>query len=315
MSSSNRHHAEHAIDVDAPVDIVYRVIADAVAWPQHFRPTIHVERLETDGTTERLQIWATANDAVKTWTSRRVLDEAGHRVTFRQEVSAPPVASMGGEWLAAPRPYGGTRLTLRHDFTAMDDDPEGVAWIRRATDRNSDAELANIKAVAERWDRLGELAFSFDGSVTVDGPMELAYDFLHQAARWPERLPHVARLNLREDVEGIQHMAMDTRANNGSVHTTESVRVCFPGQRIVYKQLVTPALMTAHTGEWVLEKADGVVLVTSRHTIVVNESAITGVLGPDATVASARAFLQNAIGTNSEKTLRLAKAFAEAGGD
>jgi uncharacterized protein YndB with AHSA1/START domain len=312
VSPTGRHRATHEIDIAAPPQTVYRIIAEAEAWPQHFRPTVHVERDELDGSTERLRIWATANDEVKTWTSVRVLDDAGRRVTFRQEVSAPPVAAMGGEWICAPTPDGGTHLVLHHDFAAVDDDPAGVEWIRKATDRNSDTELANIKSLAERWDQIPDLVFSFSGSLLVQGPMEAAYEFLYQAAKWPERLPHVARLDLREDVENIQYMSMDTRAKNGSVHTTESARVCFPSARIVYKQVVMPALLAAHTGEWLLEKVAGGVLVTSRHTVTVNEPNIAKVLGADATVADARNFLRTAIGGNSEATLGLTKRYAEA---
>jgi hypothetical protein len=312
VASTERQHTTHEIDIAAPADIVYRIIADATSWPQYFRPTVHVERSEVDATTERLRIWATANDAVKAWTSRRHLDATGRRVRFEQEVSTPPVAFMGGEWIVDPGPGGSTRLVLTHEFAAVDDDPAGIEWITRATNRNSETELANIKTLAEGWDRLARLVFSFEGSVVVHGPLEAVYEFLYRADQWPDRLPHVARLELREDVENVQHMVMDTRAKNGSVHTTESGRVCFPSQRIVYKQLATPALLTAHTGEWLLEKGeDGGVLATSRHTITVNEAAIGTVLGPDATVESAKTFLRDVIGANSETTLRLAKEYAE----
>jgi ribosome-associated toxin RatA of RatAB toxin-antitoxin module len=312
VASARSLHLEHSITVGAPADTVYQVLADATDWPQLFRPTVHVEQLESTGSSERLQIWALANDTVKTWTSRRTLDPAARHITFRQEVSAPPVASMGGEWRAVATASGTTELTLTHDFTAVDDDAESLDWIRRATDSNSETELANIKAVAESWPQRDELIFSFADSIMIDGPLAKAYGFLYEAGDWPKRLPHVDRLDLREDTDGIQRMSMDTRAANGSVHTTESIRVCFPGDaRIVYKQLVMPPLLTAHVGEWRLtEEGDGV-RVTSAHTLGVNATAVPRVLGADATVASARAYLQKAIGGNSAKTLALTKAFAE----
>ncbi|MEU5348332.1 MULTISPECIES: aromatase/cyclase [unclassified Streptomyces] len=314
MSSQQSEHTSHEIGIDAPADTVYRVIAEAAAWPQHFAPTLRVEQTPLDGPTERLRIWATANDEVKTWTSLRVRRPEALRVEFRQEVSSAPVASMSGTWTAEARPEGGTRLALTHDFTAVDDDPGSLEWIRTATDRNSGTELANIKAVAERWHRMGELVFSFEDSVTVKGEAREVYDFLYRAAQWPGRLPHVARLDLREDVPGVQAMSMDTLAKDGSVHTTESIRICLADElKIAYKQLVPPSLMAAHTGEWSLAQTDGGVLAVSRHTVTVNEANITKVLGESGTVASARDFIRRAAGGNSLVTLQHAKEFVEAG--
>ena len=295
------------IDIAAPADVVYGLIAGATHWPQYFIPNVHVQRTELDASAERLRIWAMANGEIRTWTSHRALDPHNHRVEFHQEVSSPPVASMGGTWSVEPRTSGTSRLELTHHFDAVDDDPDGVEWISKATAKNSAAELANIKELAERRSRLDELVFSFEDSVLVKGDARAAYDFLYEAGEWPRRLPHVARLDLREDPENMQLMSMETRAKDGSTHTTESARICFPHNRIVYKQLVTPALMTAHTGEWVIEPAEAGVLVRALHTVTLNEPAI----GPDATVASTRAFIRDAVGGNSRATLALAKEFAE----
>ena len=51
----------------------------------------------------------------------------------------------------------------------LDDDPEGVEWIRRATDENTRLELGNIKRLAENWDRLGELVLRFEDSIRIVG--------------------------------------------------------------------------------------------------------------------------------------------------
>lgn len=316
MAPIGRHRSTHEIDIDAPADVVYGIIADAANWPQHFSPTIHVERREVDDSTELLSIWASANGEVKSWTSRRVLDAAARRIEFRQEVSTPPVASMGGQWTVIETSADASKLVLEHDFDAVDDDPAGIKWITDATDRNSNTELANIKALAEDWASVDELVFSFEDSVVVEGPLDKAYEFLYQAWEWPTRLPHVSRLDLQEDVKGLQVMSMDTSTKDGSTHTTESVRVCFPNeQRIVYKQLVTPSLMTAHTGEWTIRPDGEGLRATSKHTVTLNEKNISNVLGADATTGTARAFLRKAVGGNSAATLALTKEFTEAGNE
>ena len=40
---------------------------------------------------------------------------------------------------------------------------------------------------------------------------EEVYEFLYRASEWPQRVPHVDRVDLTEDAPGVQVMAMDTR--------------------------------------------------------------------------------------------------------
>lgn len=312
MSSLEQHHTVHTVAVAAPADVVYGLVAKVTDWPQHFAPNVHVEQLAFDEHQERIQIWAIAHGVPRTWISRREFDPQARSVRFRQEVSSPPVASMGGEWVVKEEAPGQCVLTLHHDFTAVDDNPEGVALIESATDRNSNAELAAVKELAEKHERLGELVFTFEDTVEVNGPVAKVYAFLNEAPAWPERLPHVARIDLTEDTPGLQVMEMDTKAADGSLHTTRSVRVCFPEHLIVYKQTKVPPIMGAHTGRWILEERGGVTFATSQHTVTVRPEAVEEVLGAGRTVAEARGLIQKALSTNSSTTLRHAKAFAEA---
>ena len=179
-------------------------------------------------------------------------------------------------------------------------------------ERNSNAELSALKAAAENHDRMDELVLSFDDTVTVDGSAYDVYEFLYRAQQWPDRLPHVSRLDLREDSAGVQFMEMDTRAPDGSVHTTSSVRICLPDEAIIYKQVRCPALMNAHIGAWTIRwQEDRRVRLTARHDVLLNDAAVTGVLGPQATLADARAFVRNALGANSRTTMERAKEYAE----
>jgi aromatase len=303
---------EHSIEVAAPADAVYRLIAEVENWPTLFPPTTHVEYAERGDRTERIRIWATANGQPKTWLSRRTLDPDARRIEFRQEVSTPPVAAMGGTWIIEPLPEGGCRVRLLHDYRAIDDDAAGLAWIDQAVDRNSSAELAALKRGAElvAGPRPGPL-LSFEDTVRVDGSGKDVYDFLNEAHLWTKRLPHVARVSLREDEPGLQVLEMDTKTKDGSTHTTSSIRVCFPDQRIVYKQTVLPALLSLHTGAWTLSSDGDGVSVTSRHTAIINTAKITAVLGDGADLGDARKFVRTALSGNSTATLLLAKQYAE----
>lgn len=298
----------HRVEIAAPAHDVYRLIAEVVNWPQVFPPTVHVDRLEHTGGRERIRIWATANGEPKTWTSLRDLDEGSLRVSFRQEVSQPPVAAMGGSWLIEPRSDTACVVHLRHEYRAVDHDPGALAWIDRAVDHNSTAELAALKTRAEAG---AGLSFSFADSVHVGGPAKDVYDFLNEAQHWPQRLPHVADVSLSEPSPGLQLLRMVTRTRDGADHTTESVRVCFPHERIAYKQIRTPALMAVHTGAWELTDTDAGVRATSVHTVVLDPAAIPSVLGATADTTTAREFVRSALSANSLATLNLAKQHAE----
>ncbi|MER8073216.1 aromatase/cyclase [Streptomyces sp. NPDC094034] len=312
MTEQAPREVEHEITVSAPAPEVYRLLSEVANWPRIFPPSVYVDYVEKNGDEERIRIWATANGEPKNWTSFRRLDPVGLRITFSQEVSAPPVAEMSGTWIIEPR---GTecRLRLLHSYRAIDDDPAGLAWIDEAVERNSRSELAALKANVELATHSAELTLSFEDSVRVNGSAKDAYDFVNEAQLWTERLPHVSRVSLTEKEPGVQTLRMDTVAKDGSTHTTESVRVCFPHHGIAYKQTTLPALMTLHTGYWRFdEESAGVTTVTSQHTVVVNTDTITRVLGPDAGVPQARTFLREALGANSRATLGHAKSFAEA---
>jgi aromatase len=304
------HAVTHDITVDAPAAEVFGLIADAPAWPRIFGPTVHVERLWADGGQERLQLWATANSAARTWTSLRTLDPVAGRIEFRQERSPDPIATMGGCWTFKALPDGRTQVLLDHDYAVVGDDPDGLRWISTAVDSNSTAELSALKAHTQAASLSVE--DSFDDTVEVAGPAKDVYDFIYRADLWPQRLPHVARLSLTEEQTGLQVMDMETRTADGSTHTTRSVRVCFPPGRIVYKQVVMPRLMSVHLGEWTVAEEAGRVLVSSRHTVSINPATVESVLGTGATIADARGFVRDALSRNSRTTLEHAKSYAEA---
>jgi hypothetical protein len=138
------------------------------------------------------------------------------------------------------------------------------------------------------------------------------YDFLARAQDWPQRLPHIDRLMLAEDVSDIQHLETDIRLPDGTVHSTSTVRVCFPETHIVYKQTRPPAVMRAHTGSYTLTRMPGGVRVTAQHTVLLRHETVASLLGPESTTDSVRAAVREVLRNLSLATLGRAKAFAEA---
>jgi aromatase len=311
MTENGRRDVEHAITVRAPADRVYGLIAGVENWPRIFPPTVHVEHVERAEREELIHIWAVAHGEPKDWISRRTLDPGQRRITFRQEVSAPPVASMGGAWIIEAVSAEESRVRLLHDYRAVDDNPESLSWIDQAVDRNSRSELEALKLNLELACETEELTFSFVDRVTVDGTAKDLFGFIDDAHLWSERLPHVASVRLTEATPGLQTLEMDTLAKDGSTHTTKSYRVTFPHQRIAYKQVTLPALMTLHTGLWTFEETAGGTVASSQHTVTLNTANIARVLGAEATVADARQYVHTALSTNSLATLNHAKNHAE----
>ncbi|MFJ9937422.1 aromatase/cyclase [Streptomyces virginiae] len=309
-----RRHTRHALTSTAPPQALYDLAADVGRWPAVFAPSVAAHYLERGELSERFRLWATVGGEVKTWVSRRTLDPLNLRIRFDQEESAAPIASMGGEWIFEVREDGGTDIVLLHDFTAVGDDPDTVDWINAALDRNSPLELAALARIAELGADARDLVFSFSDTVTLDCTAQEAYAFVHRADLWPERLPHVGRVELTEDAAGVQEMEMDTVTADGAAHTTRSVRVCRPGERIAYKQLVPPRLLLGHSGVWEFTDsgAGTGARVTAEHTVVIDPAAVEEVLGAGATVADARRHLREVLGRNSRTTLELADRTAAA---
>jgi aromatase len=306
--SSGEHYVVHSTEIGADADTVYGLIADVTRWPTIFPPTVHVER-RGDERQETLQMWAFAHNEVRSWESARDLDPDSRTVMFHQTRPAHPVAAMSGMWEVQPIGENRVKAVLRHWYRSVDDDPGAVELIESACDRNSRAELDALKAAAEIAADADELVLDFTDEERIAAEPPAVFEFLDRAELWSTLLPHVSRSELAEPTPGTQYLTMDTVAADGSTHTTESVRVCLDGERIAYKQVRTPAAMSAHVGLWTVRPdGSGGTLATSRHVVVIRPDKVTDVLGPDGTVAKARQMIRTSLGNNSLTTLRHARA-------
>jgi aromatase len=315
-SAAAARAADHAAEVAAPPGRAYGLIADVTRWPAMFAPCLAAAVLENGPGRQRIRLWAVVGTQVRSWISERTLDERQGMVTFRQEAPDPPIVWMNGSWRFEPA-AGGTRMRLHHAW-ATTGGGQADAEIAAALDRNSTAEIAAVKAWAERPQDPSEVLFTFSDRVLIGGSPAEVYGFLHDAGRWPERLPHVSRLDLETAPASsaaagaeVQTMEMDTVAADGSTHTTQSVRLCFRGERIVYKQTTPPRGLLAHGGEWRLTSVKDGVLVTARHHVALDPQTVGDVLGGPLPLAEARERVRRLIGGNSLQTLHTVKAGVE----
>lgn len=309
------HHAVRHAEVRAPAGVLYGLISDALRWPVFLPPTVHVEQLESDGESERLRMWATANGEVRSWTSRRVLDPVAYRVDFRQEVLSRPVASMGGTWAVEPLGPESSRVSLRNDFTVADDLPADRAWVRRAAESNSRASLDHLRRLAERWHRLADLVLSFEDSVLLDAPAERVHDLLHGGFAVPgTAVPAGRAAGGGRHGPAVRLAAVERDGPGGERELSTSVRLGFPrAGRVVYKEIPRagdrPALLSARAGEWsVVPDAAGTgTAVIARHHAVLDEDGVRERYGGGAAaVRTAREELGERLAAESASALRLA---------
>ncbi|MXM68987.1 aromatase [Streptomyces sp. HUCO-GS316] len=315
-----RHSIEHTTGYDGGAERGYRLIADVTRWPVLFPPCLAAQVLESDRDSERIRLWAVVGKEVSSWTSLRKIDEERLRVDFRQETPNPPLRWMSGHWLFEEEPGGRTRLVLGHEWSLVGT-AEEEQRIADALHRNSEAETAALARWAGRPESPDELLFTVRDEVVVGAPPRQVYDFLYRADRWPERIPHVAGLDLEESDEPgaggavVQTLDMSTRAADGSEHITQSVRLCFPYHRIAYKQTTVPRGLLGHSGEWVITAAPEGTRVTALHRAALDPEAVEEVFGPGTTLATARDRAGTLLSTNSLRTLEMCRAHTVSGAD
>jgi hypothetical protein len=96
---------------------------------------------------------------LQSWVTRRELDAPRALIRYRQIETAPLIGHMSGEWRCYPLGGSSTQLVLTHDFVVREPLNGRVAGLpveqaeealSGAVERNSHADLAAVKAEAER---------------------------------------------------------------------------------------------------------------------------------------------------------------------
>ncbi|MFG3249686.1 aromatase/cyclase [Streptomyces sp. NPDC048187] len=310
MPNSQQYSVRDEVLVAAPAERVRSLVDDVVGWTQLHEPAVHAHVLRDAGDERLIRHWAlTGRDSVRTWTARHTRSADGSRVSFAHVTPEAPFASLEGAWTFQERD-GKTRVEMRHDFT-LSEGSAGLADELTARLREGGrAYLSTLGRAAESHEELDRLIISFADSLFIAGDLKDAYDYLWEADKWEERIPHIAKLDLEEPAPGIQFFDMHTSTPDGSSHRTRSVRVTVEPDIIVYKQTELPALLDGHTGHWKFTRTPEGVIAEARHTATIKPSALH-ILGEGTTVQDARNYLRRVLSANSVSNLRLAKAYAE----
>lgn len=310
MTNSQQHSVQDEVSVAAPAGVVRSLVEDVAGWTQLHKPAVHAEILEDDGEAQLIRHWAVAGrDSARTWRERRTKEDRGDRIRFAHEPAEAPFASIGGSW-AFQEQGQKTLVTLRHDFTLLDGEGPSADELSTRLRQGGQAYLQSLAHAAENREELERLIISFTDSLFIAGDIKDVYDYLWDAGKWEERIPHIAKLDLEQPAPDVQFFDMETSTPDGSSHHTRSVRVTVEPDIIVYKQTELPVLLDGHTGHWKFTRTPEGVIAEARHTATIKPSALH-ILGEGTTVLDARKYLRRVLSANSVSNLRLAKAYAE----
>jgi C7-C12 aromatase (ARO/CYC) len=312
VPKSEAHVVERSAVVQAPADAMFDIIVDVENWPQLLSSVAHVERTVHSDSSDEAQLWVVrGHDQAATWTSFRTIDRDAMKVAFRNEPPAGPTTESGGEWSVERTGDDSCVLTVRHSYVPKDGVPAAaVDEMAAGIGKHSEAQLEELRFAAENREELAELTIDFEDPLFIGGTQEDSYALLYRANEWPDRFPHVTRIDMTEDGNGIQFFDMDTLTPDKRPHTTRSVRVCMPFHKIVYKQISLAPLLTAHRGHWLFTETPEGVIASARHVATIKRSALD-LLFPGATVQDARNYLRKVLSANSVANLRFAKEYAE----
>jgi ribosome-associated toxin RatA of RatAB toxin-antitoxin module len=298
---------KRSVRIAAPAAVAFDLVRDVDRWTQLFTGVAYAKRSVTGADTDEITVWLLREDErVEAVTSQRTVDAHAGRITVIDDPSPAPFRSSRSEWQVTED--GENSCTISYTAEQSVDGPADVHAAR--LDAWAGAFLAELQAAAEQYTELDDLIISFEDELFIAGDLSDVYGLLYRAAEWPERFPHVKRIVLSEEVPNVQFFDMDTVTPEGRSHTTRSVRVCFPESLIVYKQIVLPPLLNAHTGHWKFTATREGMIAAAKHTATIKRSGLH-LLGDGTTVLDARKYLRRVLSANSMANLRYAKEYAE----
>jgi C7-C12 aromatase (ARO/CYC) len=308
VTKIQQHSASDEVVVAAPAAVARGLVDDVIGWTQLHTTAVHAEILEDDGTEQLIQHWAVADrHSVRTWKVRRTRE--ADRISFVHVPAEHPFASLSGEWTFKEQD-GKTVVTLRHDFTLAEGEEGRLDEVTDRLHAGNQDYLRVLGYAAENGEELDQLIIRMEDPLFIAGDIKDVYDYLWEADKWEERIPHIAKLDLEQPADNVQFFDMDTSTPDGSSHRTRSVRIAVEPDIIVYKQTELPVLLDGHTGHWKFTQTPEGVIAEARHTATIKPSALH-ILGEGTTVQDARNYLRRVLSANSMSNLRLAKAYAE----
>ncbi len=93
----------------------------------------------------------------------------------------------------------------------------------------------------------------FEAGLSVHCSAQEAYKAIYEMEKWPEKLPHVRRIETLYNDGIYQEFLMDVLSDTGLIHV-RSIRRCVPEEGITFFQPSPPQFLKHHCGGWSFEE-------------------------------------------------------------
>jgi len=304
-----RHYASHSIVCNAAAERVYGLIRNSADWPRLLEPCESVTVLDAGPDHEHIEITARVNGHIMSWQSRRRFHPEAFGVDAQLVRPMPLVADMCTTWRVVALNTEQSLLLLEHDYRLLGDvigaipgvtTPDDAArFIDAAIDSNSNTELVNLKAAAERAETPQGRDFHARHTVICAAPADEVYALIRDTATWPlifDACIGATSVERDGNVEVVHIEAMQ----DGRRVAWHTRRTYYDAIRRVDYELPVPMPFTESMyGQWRVVPLDGdrCVLTVDRWWRILPE--VRGITPGIETVAQAAALVRRYVGDNA----------------
>jgi aromatase len=138
-------HTDNSIVIEAPVQLVWKMMNDVENWPNLYTEYAETEILNREGDTIRFRITMhpDADNQVWSWISERTADPTTYR-TSSHRIETGPFEYMNIEWFFEPV-NGATRMRWVQDFAMKPAAPANDEQMEEYINQNTEIQMSVIK--------------------------------------------------------------------------------------------------------------------------------------------------------------------------
>lgn len=148
MATTMRRTANR-LRIDAPGELVFRVLRESSHWPYLHGLTVYSERVSGNDWNHEVRTSVVFNGSLNSSHCHRTFIDTELRAEFRQLGVESPLLHLGGGW-SIRRSEGSSEVTLDHEFEVDDAAGELPELIHRSIDEYSRRELEALRLSCER---------------------------------------------------------------------------------------------------------------------------------------------------------------------
>ncbi len=169
--------------------------------------------------------------------------------------------------------------------------------------------IKTIRSAQESSQSLGKFEGKIETSIGMRCSPQMAYQAIYEMDKWPEKLPHVKRIETLYNDGIYQEFLMDVLSDSGMIQV-RSIRRCIPDEGITFFQPKPPKFLKHHCGGWTFKNQATGCIVTTWHQWNL-EPKIAHDLFPAKDNATTEERITNVLLAHAELALKTWKALLE----